>query len=225
MSMEQVIAQQTRMHNLSSQSSSSGSSSCSVSSDVGNENDSWMDDLIESDELLSLCSSDSEGEWSCSEDDNDVLSYSQEDLTSLLDTNVFAEDSVVSPREGTEHEEEVEALLPAAQQSTRQQVFDTFSEAALTHREDPEASELGGDYDESEERDCCAFEGDELFLLFDDSMSIGGNSCRPSPWSKAPLGPKLIELTPRTTPRSPACPNVKRQRGVQQGSPFRLVVV
>lgn len=159
-----------------------------------------------------------------------MLNCTQEDLSTLLSNNVFAEENIISARDDTEHiliESNINAL-PTVDTPCNHKVYDTFSEAALTHREDPSEH----DYDESESRDCYSVdeECDDLFLLFDDSMSICcSNKAESSPqYSISPAQrrfqahmTKLLELTPRTTPRSPACPNVKRHRGVQHGgSPF-----
>ncbi len=221
-SLQDVVANQNKQLNSSSVHNVSGNSS-----DAEENEDSWLDDLIHQ--------SEAEEDWSCAEDD-DILSYSQNDLSTQLDINVFAEDCLISPRENTFHQEvedepaQYSQSLYHHQQQQQQQpasvIYDTFSEAALTQREDPDEA----DYDEAEDRDLFfAFDNDDLLLLFDDTMSIsGGNgSCKPSP-NVAQVEQryrlfltKLTELTPRTTPRSPACPNVKRQK--PQSSPFKLM--
>ncbi len=227
--MEQAIANESKYYPARSVSSIS-----SVSSESGSDDeDSWMDDLIASASSEDECDNSSdEDDWSC-DDEGDSLNCTQEDLSTLLNNNVFAEESIISARDDTEHiliESTINAL-PTVDTPCSHRVYDTFSEAALTHREDP--SEY--DYDESESRDCYNVseeQCDDLFLLFDDSMSIcasSNNKQGSSPqYAISPAQKrfqahmnKLLELTPRTTPRSPACPNVKRHRGVQPGgSPF-----
>jgi len=158
------------------------------SSDSESDNDSWIDELL----TTSYYSESSDEDWSSGDDcDRDYT----------VNTDVFEEMNTISPR--------LEAAIKV--------IYDAFSEAALTQRQNPEEFEY--------------FEGDETFdmsedicdlLQFEDEII----SVKPSPVVKSSMTTmfkRFSECLPRLTPRSPAYPvdTIKRQRGVQPGgSPF-----
>jgi hypothetical protein len=112
-----------------------------------------------------------------------------------LSQNVFAEgdheDSIISPTHvtGNDEEEEEDYFSPSSRykQHHNSRVYDTFSEGALSARSDEpsstdnEADDLtrSGVLDESRIEE----EGDDLFLLFDDNMSLC-DSAKPSPYNR-----------------------------------------
>eukprot|EP01034_Spumella_vulgaris_P032454 gene32454-40054_t len=191
----------------------------------------------------------SDDDWSCDGDNDGPLSYSKDRLRSLLCQNVFAEDSIVSP--AADREDDCDYFSPNGRfyktnPHTVSRPYDTFSEGALSARSASGGEEEGhlvcyddsllltqnllnrsrhstrDQQDDEEEGD----ESDDLFLLFDDNMSLC-DSAKPSPFGRvggySGLSTNTFDLTNavHSTRCSPANPNVKRHRGVQPGgSPF-----
>ena len=182
--------------------------------DENEDNDEfWLDDLIYySDCSLSSSStaSDDEDDWTSDNEDNS----NGEKHTYVVSKNVFEDEQTpLSPF----------ALPPpaltarAVPELAPTLVYDAFSEAALTQRDDPQEYEYGEGEEDSLERD---------FLEFASELIDGLVSVKPSPvvrpTTTAVTLKKFNECLPRTTPRSPACPiPVKKQRGTQPGgSPY-----
>jgi len=156
-------------------------SSCSDSSDSEEDKDRWIDELLTTD-----YSDSSDEEWT-SGDENSHVIYE-------FNKNVFDNVKTVSPR-----------LKEAAQM-----VYDAFSEAALTQREDPAV-----DFDFFDLTE-------DVSDLFDNETELIGVKLTPIPYGSKPVASifkRFNECLPRLTPRSPAYPvgNLKRHRGVQPG--------
>ena len=162
---------------------------CTVpGSDSEYDSDSWMDEL-----LSTSYSNTSDEDWSSGADDDcaDDVSVNSNIFDMLTITPRVDCDSVVGPA---------------------QIVYDAFSEAALTQREDPKEDEFNQDIF-NEEGDCFDFDVTDSDILTLDMLEGFIASAKPSPALK-----KLVNSHPRLTPRSPAFPvMIKRQRGVQPG--------
>jgi len=162
---------------------------CSSSDSECEDGDAWLDDLISGSYYSdSNTSEEDEEEWSSGSD-------SEADL--IVSGDVF--------------ELSAHPVAPTATTNNApgQLVFDAFSEAAITHRDDPEDFEF--------DDDCFDFTNDADYLQLE---SVIGVKLSPVGIKSAPL--LLNKAHPRLTPRSPACPiTIKRQRGAQPGgSPF-----
>jgi hypothetical protein len=186
----------------------------------------------------------SDDDWSCDGDDDGPLSYSKDRLKSLLCQNVFAEDSIVSP--APDRDDDCDYFSPNGRFYSRNphsapRPFDAFSEGALSARSQTSGEEedhlvcsdgslllthnllnRSGTYSShGEEGEGEGDESDDLFLLFDDNMSLC-DSAKPSPFGRVWSSDLTLgSNTVHSTRCSPANPNVKRHRGVQPGgSPF-----